>query len=163
MVHAKNKMRNYSNRMFEKEYGVNKNTTKREVYPSSPKLTRKTQAAHQKKIQKPLKIKVHQIYIRNLPTWTEKIFITAPDAKSSFVDGTTAQKLVEQRYALSRPGTLRRRFDHQTQRTMFAPTRPNKRSREVIAEIDAKLLRRLSSGYPRRRRNGSGNSRNKTA
>ena len=96
--------------MFEKEYGVNKKTTKREVYPSSPKLARKTQAAHRKKIQKQLKIKVHQIYIRNLPKWTEKIFITgAPDAKSSSVDGTTAQKLVEQRYALSRPGTLRRR------------------------------------------------------
>ena len=52
------------------------------------------------------------------------------------------RRLVEQRNALSRPGTLRRRFDHQTQRTVFAPSRPNKRSRQEIAEIDAELIRR---------------------
>ena len=48
-----------------------------------------------------------------------------------------ARRLVEQRNALSRPGTMRRRYDHQTQRTVFAPSRPNKRSREEIAEIVA--------------------------
>ena len=52
------------------------------------------------------------------------------------------RKLKEQRNNLSRPGTLRRRYDHQTQRTIFAPSRPNKRSREEIAEIDAELIRR---------------------
>ena len=60
------------------------------------------------------------------------------------------RKLVEERNALSRPGTLRRRYDHQTQRTVFAPSRPNKRSREEIAEIDAELVRRanrLGGGY----------------
>ena len=60
------------------------------------------------------------------------------------------KRLIEQRNALSRPGTLRRRYDHQTQRTVFAPSRPNKRSREEIAEIDAKILRRanrLGGGY----------------
>ena len=60
------------------------------------------------------------------------------------------RRLVEQRNALSRPGTLRRRYDHQTQRTVFAPSRPNKRSREEIAEIDAELIRRanrLGGGY----------------
>ena len=49
-----------------------------------------------------------------------------------------------------RPDTLRRRYDHQTQRTVFAPSRPNKRSREEIAEIDAELIRRanrLGGGY----------------
>ena len=59
-------------------------------------------------------------------------------------------RLVEQRSTLSRPGTLRRRYDHQTQRTVFVPTRPNKRSGEEIAEIDAELLRRanrLGGGY----------------
>ena len=35
------------------------------------------------------------------------------------------RRLIEQRNALSRPGTLRRRYDHQTQRTVFAPSRPN--------------------------------------
>ena len=60
------------------------------------------------------------------------------------------RRLVEQRNRLSRPGTLRRRYDHYTQRTVFAPTRPNKRSREEIAEIDAEIMRRanrLGGGY----------------
>ena len=59
-------------------------------------------------------------------------------------------RLIDQRNALSRPGTLRRRYDHYTQRTVFAPTRPNKRSREKIAEIDAEIMRRtnrLGGGY----------------
>ena len=59
-------------------------------------------------------------------------------------------KINGQRKALSRPGTLRRRYDHQTQRTVFAPSRPNKRSKEEIAEIDAELIRRanrLGGGY----------------
>ena len=60
------------------------------------------------------------------------------------------RRLVDQRIALSRPGTLRRRYDHQSQRTIFAPSRPNKRSREEIAEINAELMRRankLGGGY----------------
>ena len=52
--------------------------------------------------------------------------------------------LVDQRIALSRPGTLRRRYDHKSQRTIFAPSRPNKRSREEIADIDAELMRRAN-------------------
>ena len=58
--------------------------------------------------------------------------------------------LVDQRIALSRPGTLRRRYDHQSQRTIFAPSRPNKRSIGEIVEIDAELMRRanrLGGGY----------------
>ena len=54
------------------------------------------------------------------------------------------QRLIEQRNALSRPGTLRRRYNHQTQRTVFAPSRPNKRSREEIAKIDAEIMRRAN-------------------
>ena len=60
------------------------------------------------------------------------------------------RRLVEQRNNLSRPGTLRRRYDHQTQKTIFAPSRPNKRSREEIAEIDTELIRRanrIGGGY----------------
>ena len=56
-----------------------------------------------------------------------------------------ARRLVELWNALSRPGTLRRRYDHQTQRTVFAPSRPNNRSREEIAEIDAELIRKANS------------------
>ena len=60
------------------------------------------------------------------------------------------RKLVEQRNNPSRPGTLRRRYDHQTQRTILAPSRPNKRSREKNAEIDTELIRRanrIGGGY----------------
>ena len=51
---------------------------------------------------------------------------------------------------LSRPGTLRRRYDHQTQSTIFAPSRPNERSREKSAEIDTEHIRkanRIGGGY----------------
>ena len=54
------------------------------------------------------------------------------------------RRLVEKRNALSRPGTLRRRYDLQVQRTIFAPSRPNKRSGDKIAEIDAELIRRAN-------------------
>ena len=60
------------------------------------------------------------------------------------------RRLFEQQNALSWPGTLTRRYDHQAQRTVFVPSRPNKRSREEIAEIDAELIRRanrLGGGY----------------
>ena len=47
--------------------------------------------------------------------------------------------LVEQRKTLSKPGTLRRRYDPHSQRTIIAPSRPNKHSREQISELDAEL------------------------
>ena len=60
------------------------------------------------------------------------------------------RRLIVQRNELPRPRTLRRRYDHYTHRTVFAPSRPNKRSREEIAEIDAEIMRRanrLGGGY----------------
>ena len=60
------------------------------------------------------------------------------------------RRMVEQRNALTQPSTFRRRFDHQTQLTVYASSRPNKRSIEEIAEIDAELSRtanRLGGGY----------------
>ena len=60
------------------------------------------------------------------------------------------RRLVERREALAKPGTTRRRFDTQSQRMIFAPSRPNKRSREEIAEIDAELTQRahrIGGGY----------------
>ena len=55
------------------------------------------------------------------------------------------RRLVKQRNALFRPGTLRRRYDQQTQTTIFAPSRPHKRSKQEIAEIDAELIRKANS------------------
>ena len=39
---------------------------------------------------------------------------------------------------------MRRRYDPHTQRAIIAPNRPNQRSREEIAEIDAELLQRAN-------------------
>ena len=60
------------------------------------------------------------------------------------------RRLIEQRNELARPGTLRPRYDHYSQRTVFAPSRPNKGSREENAEIDPEIMRRanrLGGGY----------------
>ena len=58
-------------------------------------------------------------------------------------------RLVERRLEISRPG-MRRKFDMNAQRQIWVPSRPNKRSREEIAEIDGELLtqaNRLGGGY----------------
>ena len=60
------------------------------------------------------------------------------------------RRLVERREALARPGTMRRRYDPQSQRMIFTPSRPSKRSQEEIAEIDAELTQRanrIGGGY----------------
>ena len=60
------------------------------------------------------------------------------------------RRLVERREALAKPGTMRRQYDAQSQRMIFTPSRPNKRSREEIAEIDAELTQRahrIGGGY----------------
>ena len=60
------------------------------------------------------------------------------------------RRLVERREALAKPGTMRRRYDTKLQRMIFTPSRPNKRSREEIAEIDAELTQRanrIGGGY----------------
>ena len=53
-------------------------------------------------------------------------------------------RLVERRLEISRPGTMRRKFDMNAQREIWVPSRPNKRSREEIAEIDGELLTRVN-------------------
>ena len=76
------------------------------------------------------------------------------------------RRLIDQRNQLSRPGTLRRRFDHYTQRTVLAPSRPNKKSREEIAEINAKLMsqstgRRIPTNKRRTRPTGRNTGRSR--
>ena len=59
-------------------------------------------------------------------------------------------RLVERRLEMSRPGTMRRKFDMNAQRQIWVPSRPNKRSREEIAKIDGELLtraNRFGGGY----------------
>ena len=59
-------------------------------------------------------------------------------------------RLVERRLEISRPGTMRRKFDMNAQRQYWVPSKPNKRSREEIAEVDGELLtraNRFGGGY----------------
>ena len=59
-------------------------------------------------------------------------------------------RLVERRLEISGPGTMRRKFDMNAQRQIWVPSRPNKRSREEIAEIGGELLtraNRFGGGY----------------
>ena len=59
-------------------------------------------------------------------------------------------RLVERRLEISRPETMRQKFDIKAQRQIRVPSRPNKRSREEIAEIDGELLsraNRFGGGY----------------
>ena len=59
-------------------------------------------------------------------------------------------RLVERRLEISRPGTMRRKFDLNAQRQIWIASRPNKRSREEIAEPDKEMLsraNRLGGGY----------------
>ena len=50
----------------------------------------------------------------------------------------------ERRLEIARPGVMRRRYDQNAQRTIWVPSRPNKRSREEIAEIDEELIQRAN-------------------
>ena len=68
-------------------------------------------------------------------------------------EGIEAQKregLVERKETLARPGLMRRRYQPQSQGTVFALSTPNSKSREEVAEINAELLQRanrLGAGY----------------
>ena len=59
-------------------------------------------------------------------------------------------RLVERRLEISRPGTMHQKFDLNAQRQIWVSSRPNKRSRQEIAEIDGELLtraNRFGGGY----------------
>ena len=53
-------------------------------------------------------------------------------------------RLGERRLEISRAGTMRRKFDLKAQRQIWVPSRPNKKSREEIAEIEGELLNRAN-------------------
>ena len=148
--------KSHSNRTFEKDYGVNKiqqsekNTSGQSDIStqSSSCLPKENSKFVPNKIKSDLHTELTEMDRENFLHWgaTREIMDIIRRRNNS----PETSRLVEQRSTLSRPGTLRRRYDHQTQRTVFVPTRPNKRSREEIAEIDAELLRRanrLKGGY----------------
>ena len=58
------------------------------------------------------------------------------------------RRLVERKLEIARPGTMRRRYNQNAQRTIWVPSRP-KRSKEEIAETDGELIQhanRLGGG-----------------
>ena len=144
------------NRTFENENNVNKHqrnikTTSGQSEISEIERSHSTKEAkslnHIQKIKK-LNTEITEMDRENFYHWgaTREIIEIICRRNNS----PETHRLVEQRNQLSRPGTLRRRYDHYTQRTVFAPSRPNKRSREEIAEIDAEIMRRanrLGGGY----------------
>ena len=146
----------HSNRTFEKDYGVNKiqqsenNTSGQSDIStqSSSCLPKENLKFVQNKIKPNLHTELTEMDRDNFHHWdaTREIMEIIRRRNNS----PETSSVVEQRSTLSKPGTLRRRYYHQTQRTVFVPTRPNKRSREEITEIDAELLRRanrLGGGY----------------
>ena len=60
------------------------------------------------------------------------------------------RRLVERQLEIARPCMMRRRYNQNAQKTIWVPSRPNKRSREEVAEIDGVLIQRadrLGGGY----------------
>ena len=125
----------HSNRTFEKDYGVNKiqqneNNTSGQYNistQSSSCLPKETLTFVQNKIKPNLHTEFTEMDRDNFHHWgaTREIMEIIRRGNNS----PETSRLVEQTSTLSRPGTLRRRYDHQTQRTVFVRTRPNKRSR----------------------------------
>ena len=131
----------HSNRTFEKDYGVKKiqqsenNTSGQSDIstPSSSCIPKENSEFVQSKIKSYLHTEFIEMDRENFHHWGATRAIM--DIIRRRNNSPETSRLVEQRSTLSRPGTLRRRYDHQTQRTVFVPTRPNKRSREEIAKL----------------------------
>ena len=144
------------NRTFENENNVNKHqrnikTTSGQSEISTLERSHSTKEAKSlNQIQKITKLKteIAEMDCENFYHWgATREFMEIIRRRNNSLE---TRRLVEQRNQLSRPGTLRRRYDQYTQRTVFAPSRPNKKSREEIAEIDAEIMRRanrLGGGY----------------
>ena len=82
----------HSNRMFEKEYGVNKIQQSERSTSGQSEISTQSSSCTPKESTKTAQNKSVPIYIRNFPKWTEKTLITgAPHAKlwRLSVDGTT--------------------------------------------------------------------------
>ena len=143
-------------RTFEKNRDVNKNSEKAELEINNRRQKAKTENSIQNSDQ-------NSTSNRN-PSQSLPFFKTEMD-QDYFHWGATAEimeiirrrrknpetlRLVERLLEISRPGTMRRKFDMNAQRQIWVPSRPNKRSRQEIAEIDGELLtraNRFGGGY----------------
>ena len=138
-----------TNRTFEKNRHVNKTNERTETSPNSDAIEFKRQELlplHN--YLKPATASIEKEMDRDYFHWgaTAEIMQTIQRREKS----PETRRLVERRLEIARPGTMRRRYDQNAQRTIFVPSRPNKRSREEIAEIDGQLIQRanrLGGGY----------------
>ena len=135
----------HSNRTFEKVYGVNKiQQSERSTSGPSETSTQSSSCTPKESWKIAQNKRAPNLYTESTGMDREHFNHWGATRKIMEIirrrnNSPETRRLVEQRNALSRPGNLRRRYDHQTQRTVFAPTRPNKRHREEIAEVDAEL------------------------
>ena len=144
------------NGTFEKNRDVNKKHDQTKLTKDNRRRKAKTESPTRKLIQNS---NSNPNSLQNLPLFktemdrdyfhwgapTEIIEIIRKKRKSP-----ESPRLVERRLKTSRHGTMRRKFDMNAQRQIWVPSRPNKRSREEIAEVDGELLtraNRFGGGY----------------
>ena len=143
------------NRTFEKNREVNKKCEQEKLEINNRRQKAKTESSIQNSDQN---ANSNRNPSQNLPSFKTKM------DRDYFYWGATAEvmeiirrrrkssethRLVERRLEISRPGTMRRKFDMNAQRKIWVPSRPNK-SRQEIAEIDGELLtraNRFGGGY----------------
>ena len=138
-----------TNRTFEKNRHVNKTNERTETSPNSDAIEFKCQESlplHNH--LKPATASIEEEMDRDYFHWgaTAEIMQSIQRREKS----PETRRLVERRLEIARPGTMRRRYDQNAQRTIFVPSRPNKRSREENAQIDGQLIQRanrLGGGY----------------
>ena len=133
---CKSNSQSKTNKTFEKNRHVNKINEGTETSPNSDAIKFKRQET---------------LPLRNHPKLSSSSIEEEMD-RDYFHWGATAEimqiiqrrekspetrRLVERRLEIARPGTMRRRYDQNAQRTIWVPSRPTKRSREEIADIDA--------------------------
>ena len=135
------------NRTFENNRDVNKNrdqakfTSNNSREKLKPESKIRNATLHQNSISNPLppfKNEMDRKYFHWGAT-TEIMEIIRRRRKSP-----ETLRLVEKSLKIWRPGTMRRKFDMNAQRQIWVPSRPSKRNREEIAEIDGELLSRAN-------------------
>ena len=146
---CKSNSQSETNKTFEKNRHVNKINEQTETSPNSDVINFKRQKTlplrnHPKLSSSSIEEDMDRDYFHWGAT-AEIMQIIQRSEKSP-----ETRRLVERRLEIARPGTMRRRYDQNAQRTIWVPSRPNKRSREEIADIDGQLIQRanrLGGGY----------------
>ena len=146
---CKSNSQSETNRTFEKNRHVNKINERTETRPNSDAIKFKRQETlplrnHPKLSTSSIEEEMDRDYFHWGAT-AEIMQIIQRKEKSP-----ETRRLVERRLEIARPGTMRRRYDQNAQRTIWVLSRPSKRSREKIADINGQLIQRanrMGGGY----------------